>query len=232
MFSKTSVACLVLGLLVTTGARAQDEPEPQAERETASDFARRGPYLGVAGALQLLVNAKQDFEESLGPPVFAGDTTVDTDILGGSSLGMHARVGYRFHENFAAELHYEWLASSEYSANFAGNPGVSAARAQLEITGWTLTADAKGYPLTGELQPYGLIGLGFSHIDTFETLDVRLAGFERSFSSDSFAIRLGGGAELYLTPNVLLQIGATYVILPTQTTFNYVSTSVGIGYRF
>lgn len=180
------LACLALAS--STAARAQ------------GDYARTGPYLGLAGSL--------------------GIYTEEDDLVGSADieepLGLNARVGYRAHPHFAAEAEFEWLSEADVEV---GGSDVAT------IESWIFTANGKGYLLTGRVQPYGLVGLGgmVSEVDG--------GGF--SDTEGDFAARLGGGVDIYITPNILGNLGVTYVI-PTDDLddFNFVSIGWGFGYRF
>jgi opacity protein-like surface antigen len=86
----------------------------------------------------------------------------DFDVEGAdNTLGLNLRVGYRFQPRLAGELEFE------YYDDF-GDFGV-------KVDGWALTANAKVYGATGQVQPFLLAGLGVVHgeasADGFESLE-------------------------------------------------------------
>jgi len=99
----------------------------------AQDFARSGPYLGIAGSI-----------------------VIPTDLESGIDLasgGLQARAGYRFHPNLAAELRYEWI--QDFTPSFFS--------AREDISPWTLMADGRVHLLTGRFQPLLIAGMGIMH---------------------------------------------------------------------
>lgn len=174
----------------------------------SQQWSRPGPYIGVAGDVAFTTKAEDELEDATGIPI-------DVD----PSLGLHARLGYRFGPRFAAEAHYEWVSGFDVSAF-----GINA----LEIDGSTVTADAKVFLATERIQPFLLVGVGAAFAEVKDTIG---AGF--SIDESDFAARFGGGLDLYLTENVALDFDASYV-LPTGDLedFDYVSLGWGLLYRF
>src|SRR5262249_33149286 len=140
-------------------ARAQDE---------SADFAHLGPYLGLGLAYTIPVFHLGTLEDIIG-----------VDIDTSSSLGFDARGGYRFHPNFAAELDFQY-----YSNFTAGALGFDL----VDVDGWSLTGNLKGYPLLGRFQPYGLFGLGAYQLHA--SLATDLFG-DTSKTATDFALRFG-----------------------------------------
>ena len=130
-----------------------------------------------------------------------------------NSLGFDIRAGIRSNPWFAVEVHFDFMPDM----NATGRGG----------SAWATTVNARVYPLTdmiagGQVQPYALVGLGAS---SFRTSRGREIGF---------ATRWGGGVDYYLTDEVVLTVGASYVwSLGTPVKdMNYVSLSWGAMYRF
>jgi opacity protein-like surface antigen len=196
-------------LVLAGAAAAQDDQDA---------YDRAGPYLGLAGTLALDTQLQDDLERRLSP-------FVDVDV--DPSLGLNARAGYRFHPNFAAEIHYEWL--SEFKMEFS-SPALGVANATADLSGWALTVDGKVFLLTDNPQPFLLVGVGVLNIDSDFGVDKTV-----------FAARFGGGADFYLTPNIAFTLGVSYV-LPGEDIelvkglkgvgVNYVSIGWGLQYRF
>lgn len=93
-------------------------------------------------------------------------------------------------------------------------------------TNWATTFNARLYPATdrileGRVQPYALIGIGASSVRTETRREL------------GFASRFGGGVDMYLTEDIALTFGASYV-LPSGTPvkqYDYVSVTWGVMYR-
>jgi len=206
-----------ISLLVAWAASAQED-----------DFAQPGVYVGLAGSVGI-PSAFDEWVEA------AGVDHVEAD----ASMGLHTRVGYRFHPRVAAEAHFEWLAGFDASSDsvYRAAPGSGAQVATADL--WTLTGDARIYLLTGEVQPYLLAGAGMLSAEVTDEVDRSAAGStladlpDLSDSSSGFAARFGAGLDYCLTENFALNFDASYV-LPTGAVedFDYVSIGWGFQYRF
>lgn len=197
---------VLVGLVLARAAGAQ-----QADAEASPpDTARTGAYVGLAGGVSFLTRAEDELEDATGIPF-------DVDPSG----TLHARVGYRLHPHFAAEVHFEWL--SEFDIEV---PGLGRRVATLD--GWALGADAKGYVLTGRVQPFLLVGLGALHAELEDDL-----GLGVSVEETGFAARFGGGLDVYATDHVVLGLDLSY-LLPTGDVeeLDTVSLGFGVQYRF
>jgi opacity protein-like surface antigen len=179
-----TIGLAALGLLLCTGSAYGQ-----------ADYARNGPYLGLAGTF-----AAENFSDVGG---------LDFD----ESLGINTRLGYRLHPNFSAELQGEWL--DGFDAQFG-----------MELEAWAITANGKAHLLTGQIQPFVLVGLGVMHAD------LTIPGF-LSAGDEDFAARFGGGIEFYLTENIVAALDATYVLPAGDLKdLDYVSFGWGLQYRF
>lgn len=114
-----------------------------------------------------------------------GDNASDTD----PSLGVAVRFGGRFHEHFAAEVGGEWNDRFDFDGDG-------------HLTAWAATAAARGYLLTGRIQPYGILGAGIIQIREF--------GGGSASADLGFAARGGFGLDYYLTRDLALSFTATY----------------------
>ena len=140
------------------------------------------------------------------------------------TVSAHVRVSYfadggRVHPRIATEMSFERYTKADLDVL-----GQSA----LEIDGWSLTANAKGYALTGRIQPYGLLGLGTLYLNVEDQLGLGL-----SDDQAAFALRFGGGIDAYVTRSIVLNVEASY-LLPTGDLddFPLVPLSGSIQYRF
>jgi opacity protein-like surface antigen len=95
---------------------------------------------------------------------------------------------------------------------------------------WTVTGNAKGYLLTGSIQPFALFGVGAMKV---KAEDKR--GLGLSFSETDLALRFGAGVDFYFSQRIAVDLIADYVY-PTDDLrdprFHYVSVRVGVKYRF
>ena len=106
----------------------------------------------------------------------------------------------------------------------------------------TFTGNLKGDITTGPVQVFALMGVGFIHLQIRENLANRI----RITKFDDLAVRIGGGVDVYQTPNSSLGMTISYV-LDTHTRnldhadrdiynfdydYNYLSLQFGYTYRF
>lgn len=214
----------------------------EAAGERDDPFDRRGPYVTLAGsyAFNFFDQQIEDFlEDELGE-----QGSVDIDDSG----GINARVGYRVASWFAAELAYEWI--DRYDVEVGGDlgPGGGSLSGKLyDIEGHTLTLNTRWIVPVWRIQPYLLLGAGFSHYDVgrgplagpleAQDDDIEIEGG----SQTAFAGRLGLGIDFHLTEQIVLQTEATALL--TADDFEtpdagaiddlyYLSISAGLQYRF
>jgi opacity protein-like surface antigen len=155
---------------------------------------------------------------------------VDVD----DSWGAGGRLGYRLGSWFAAEIQYEWIDPFDVDLSAVGLP-VGAASLEAQ----TVTLNGRLIAPSWRTQPYLLIGVGGAFYDfTDHTVGNILGG---SDSKTGFAGRTGGGLDVYLTNNLLLNAEA--IVLLTTEDFNtptggdlddlyYLSVGVGFRYQF
>lgn len=126
------------------------------------------------------------------------------------SFGFFVTTGYRLHPNIAVEARYD------HFVEFDLDPG--------QYDGWALTANAKGYMLTGRFQPYGLIGLGYIDIDAKNT---------SGRAGDSAVMRFGLGMDAYITEHLSVGPEVAYVLpFGDASDFDMITLSLGANYRF
>jgi opacity protein-like surface antigen len=191
---------------------AQSAPDPAPTQD--DDFDRKGIYFGVALAGAAYTEVEDDLEkESLAELGYV--IPVDVEV----PPGLDARVGYRFHPRLAGEVQFQWFPKADIE--FAD---VKA----MKLETLTLTGNAKGYLLTGRVQPFLLVGVGLMHFDAKDKLGLGLRA-----KGEGFAARFGGGVDVYLNRNFLLALDTSYV-LPTGDVdgLDHVSFSLGLQYRF
>ena len=170
-----------------------------ASVQAEDDYGRPGFYLGAG-----LGFGFERFEDT-------GGLDIDTGI------GFDGWGGYRFTPDFAAELQLEYI--DRFDTSFGG----------VDIDGrvLTFTGNLKAYlrgsfeAESGPVQPFVVVGIGF--------LRAELEALGISVSDIDFAGRVGGGVDLYASPNVSLGVTASYV---ATDEFAYVSLVLGFQYRF
>jgi len=210
MHRSTLAVSLVLFCLATARPAAAD-----------SEFARSGPYLGVAATygFNLLESAFDDVLDD----VFVEDIDVD------DTWGANARIGYRALSWLAVEAEYEYLDNFEVSI---GDVRAADLRAQ------TISANLRFIAPIRRFQPYLVLGAGATLFDLDHN---RVPGLEVDHSS--FSGRIGIGFDVYLTRNLLIDIGADAVITDaeveddlfsgdTSGSLSYIAVYAGLGWRF
>lgn len=183
------------------------------------DYSRVGCYLGLAGTVAFLRSAEDLLERTTG---------LSADV--NESLGLHARAGCRGMWG-GAEVHFEWLEGFDGEVD-----GVDIDQAD----GWALTLDVKLYPLAGlegrlpalarRFQPFATVGAGYLTLDAFD-------------GESDFVGRFGGGLDVYVTRNIVINVDATYVLPASDSLCGefpscegddlaYLSVGWGLLYRF
>lgn len=195
---------LVLSAALAPGAAAQEPPEWD---DSYYPFAREGAYLGL-GTLFALENF--DTEPAIDDPDAPSDITADD---GG---GLYLRAGYRIHPRLAAELMFQYYWGFEVKDRNGVFDVVDD-----KFDGWSLTGNAKLYPLLGRIQPYGVVGLG------------ALVFKEKRGDDAGFAARLGGGLDFYVTDRFVIDAEAVYLFpAGSISEFQLATFQAGVQYRY
>ena len=218
VIAESAAAAVLVGIVCSSVAlTAEDEVDKD-------DFARRGWLVGVAGSYAVETfqdDAESDIQKVLGPEV---NLSVD------DSFGFNGRVGYRCHRRFSAEVEVEWL--DGFDADLT-QPNVDQL-ANVHYEPLVVTTNVKGFILTGRYQPFLLLGAGAM------TADIKLRdpvglGFTgaNTETEEAFALRFGGGIDLYATENVVLNVGIDYVLpFGNLDDLDYITIGWGVQYRF
>jgi hypothetical protein len=189
-------------------------PNPTAEEEP---FARRGWLLGAAGtfAVPTAVDARESDLQNLDP---TASLSVD------DGFGMSGWGGFRCHRFAAAALEVEWIDSFD-SATSAVVQGVPVGTIDTQTV--TVTSNLKGYYWTGRYQPFLQFGAGVM------TASGDSPVMAASIDDADFALRMGGGIDVFATENVVLNLGFDYVLpLGDVENLDYLSIGWGLEYRF
>jgi len=211
----------------------QTEPEPEPKPEFKPEpveeypFAHNGFYIGVNMAGASYQDVKDDLEpylEALRPDPFnIRAPWSDSHIEVKSPLGFGVRDGYRFHPRFSGELQYHWFSKSAVELDDG-----SFTTEAVKIKTMALTGNLKGYLLTGRIQPFLLAGGGIMNFDLQDKLNL---GLDRS--GEGFVVRVGGGVDLHLSENFVLEVEGGYMLPFGEISgMDYIFWSVGLQYRF
>lgn len=140
---------------------------------------------------------------------FFSDGNARTD----NSAGFHVRAGYRFMPNMSVELLYQYL------NKFDVDPG--------HIDGWSLTANAKAYVLTGRIQPYALVGVGY--INTGGSAGNHPAA---ASTGDGTLMRFGIGMDVCLGEHWAIGPELAYDLpFGSAEDLDYMDVSIGVRYK-
>jgi len=272
---RRAVLAFLIGLLLPWAGGAEEEAGP--------DYAREGFYVGVGGVFLYPGDWDGDFSDSFEDKArdratenaeAALDALQDANVVdrravldpsrvkintSGVSLdelwGVGGVAGYRASPHLALELEGEWIADSNESSFTIDETGD---RGRVEVKDlWTVTANARVYPLTGRIQPFGVVGLGVYHAE----VDARGAtvgntttavipdnppvpvdepipadfSYDDSKTKTDGVLRAGLGLDVYVTPEVAIETKVDYVLPFTDTGLidtDYLSVRLGVIYRF
>ena len=160
---------------------------------------------------------------NLGIERFDLDTRIDADDSAGAGLS----VGYRVNPRLAAELDLDFF--NEYQADIGGTQ-----TADLEQI--ILTANAKGYLHTGNIQPYGIVGVGVMKGDTVDAVGATL---DRD-TELAITLRGGVGLEVHDVLHGFVHHAPVFMYadlsywLPTGdlSDYNFIQATVGFAWKF
>jgi len=107
------------------------------------------------------------------------------------SWGVAANAGYRLLSHLGTDVQGEW--HSNFDRHGGGH-----------YTAWAVTGIARGYLLTGRIQPYALLGAG--------VIQTRKLGQGSTTTQTGFAPRAGMGVSYFVTRDLALTLDAAYVV--------------------
>ncbi|MFN2426121.1 MAG: porin family protein [Candidatus Binatia bacterium] len=207
------VTAAALLVAASTTARAQDVvvEETTVAETTAVAPAESGPYGGTA-------------------PYFSAGGVYAIENVGGlagslsNSGGYDIRAGYTVHENVAVELEWQSLVNLSRDAQdpITGNDEPSLEARMLSLNG-------RFKPLTGRIQPYGLIGMGWVNVQADKVAN--------HTHKSSFGMRFGLGVAAYITERTGVALEAAYILPLTGTlgggqSFDLVPITLSVFFRF
>jgi opacity protein-like surface antigen len=178
---------MLLGLVVALAVL------PGAAAADDDDFSRSGAYVGIGGVYTLNSLIEDQVDDAF--PGF----DIDVD----DSAGVSAVLGYRMLPFLSAELQYEYIDGFDISA--AGTKLVT-------VRAHTVTGNLKAIAPIWRVQPYLLAGAGVVRWDFDDKTGLGLV----SGGETAFAGRVGAGADLYLTRNIVLNAGVNAVLTDTS----------------
>ena len=184
-----------------------------ADDAQAWDFARGGPYAGVAGSYAIDRAAEDAIEDQLDALGYA----VKVDLK--DSFGVQGRLGWRFARHFAAEIQAESLFGFETRA-------LGQKVSEHEMLVGTLNAKL---PLSiSDIQPFLLVGVGAMYVKLEDNLGAGI-----SVDDLGPVLRAGGGLDFYLSRQIVLSVDTTYVLpFDAVQDLDYLSVGFGLQFRF
>ena len=210
----------VLFILGPSGSWAQGEDSDE------DDTTRSGAYVGLA-----ISGGIPAFD---GGQMFTIDTNTSADVNEEPSVGLNARVGWRFLPWLATELQYEWM--NEFNVETRSQ---ECAKAKAQV----LTGNIKLLAPYHAFHPYALAGVGAGRYES-ETRTIPLPGGlscspnpgKHSSQRDwELAARFGLGFDIYLNDHFVINMETTGVYSderPFGHSWPFVSIAAGLQYRF
>lgn len=187
-------------------------------------------------------------QENWSGPELRHDSSVD------SAWGINARIGYRFGRFFSAEAQAEYVKGFETKIEIRNvwevRPPDQGGDFINEVVGdlrnrhafVTATVNGKVTLPTGRFQPFALFGMGMFHNHSSNGLGFTYtegqpkAILDEDYgdhSGNAFAIRAGGGIDVYITDHVAFNFEATYVQpISRVSRLDYLSLGLGLQYHF
>lgn len=206
MRTRTLQVALAAALLVANATLAIAADEAPAEPSTeAAPFGGATPYVSVGGTYGI--------QNAGGVPGGLSD-----------SGGYDLRAGYNFGNMIAAEI--EWQAFGNFDRNavapVTGNDEPSLEARMLSLNG-------RFAPLSGRIQPYGLIGAGWFNVQAD-----RVSAYSHQ---SSFGMRFGLGVMAYVTDRIGVAVEAAYLLPLTGNlgggdSFDIIPITASVFFRF
>jgi hypothetical protein len=183
-------------------------------------FDRKGMFIGVTGGYAGENFSDRPVEDIT--DIFGANTSASAD----DTWSVKGRGGYRCHPRYSVGVTFEYFGG--FDTEWSGDDG----RGSDDIGIFTVTADIKGYLLTGRYQPYLLFGGGVMGVDTRVSNRSR-GGVIQSRDPKDFTFRFGGGLDLYATEHVVVNVDANYLVpLGSVSGTQVYTVGWGMEYRF
>ena len=179
-------------------------------------YSREGAYVSAAA-----VTGIEMFGQA--PPFESADN---------SDLGFSARVGYRGKNGCAIELFAEDVDGYALNASFDST----------EMEFQSIGLNGKVFFTEGRVQPYGLLGVGWTRILFSErelTDPTTFEVFKAPNANDVLLVRGGLGVDVYVTDSIAFFLEGSYNYQMSQpgtdlrvNDFGHIQALLGITYRF
>ncbi len=227
---------IIIGVACWTADIIAREMEEDREPLEGDEYTRRGFFASANAVYGTHVNLESSEAASLDQS--SQHVTALSQIknlsLNHSRPGFKLRAGYRCNRRFSAEAEFEWLSPFEGRAATGDLLAVADVEIKSNIIGVNIKAHLMidRFPITSRIQPYLLLGSGLLRVNTkITTVDGPIV--ESTAKSPLFVIKFGGGADYYVTKNIVVNAGIKYVLpLMESNNFKYISTFAGAEYRF
>jgi opacity protein-like surface antigen len=216
-------------LACAAGAISLDEEDPN------DGYDRRGFFVNLGAS-----SAIEQFDDEHAEPnrldkLFNRFNKTKHEYVGwdSDSAAINAALGYRCHPRFSVEGEVNYVDGFKGDINrLFGNVH----RATVDFQPIVVTTNLKGYLLTGRFQPWVQGGLGFMYarfkqIVHPKPVDQPELVTKSHDEKTRLALRAGGGLDFYATKNIVLQVKADYIHIPTLA-LHFLSIGGGVEYRF
>lgn len=206
-------AWVSLWLLAAAPGWAQYGAEPQGP-----DYARDGVWIrgGYAGA------AENSGDLDSAAATLGG--TQESDVGNGFAAG----AGVRLLPHLGFEVAFQYFSDARVTLV---DSSVGTQPAATRRT-FDLTANLRGYPLTGRFQPYAAFGLGMANVRYTPTPNVQ-AFVNQTDTGNGLVVRFGGGLEYYLSERHALYADGAYMLTTGAIDGNdYGTFGLGVMTRF
>jgi opacity protein-like surface antigen len=212
---------------------------PLPNAASAQSYDRTGAYVGGGFSYALENFGLGKTEQAVGDAL-GGNMSVGLGADG--SPGVDIRGGYRLHPNIAIEGDLQYFTGFDVNIDnvtYRGQQipipaGVDTKVGSIDAL--AMTVNAKGYALTGRVQPYGLLGFGFMRA----SFDPNIEGAD-SQDDATFALRFGAGVDFYATEHIVVNLEASYLLPTSDYKFgegdpglggDIIPIAIGVQYRF
>lgn len=189
-------------------------------RGDRSNLVRAGFIFVAAVALVFVAASTSHAEEDYADPGWYGGLSGSVGYpLGGTldrystGLGVAFNGGYRLQEQISIEGAFEWI------SGFGDPTGL---RIDSPIM---MTANVKAYALTGQIQPWVMLGVGVMTLfDNTTPTEVTRLGM---------LMRFGAGFDYWVTPQIAITSGLNFIVpMGRIEGYQFFTTNLGATYRF
>jgi len=157
-----------------------------------------------------------------------GDAFTPLHATVADTWGADAHAGYRFNKFLALEAEYEWM--NDFNMRLAG---LSIGQLQTQVA----TLNLKVVAPFGAVEPYFTAGFGA----LWTTISSKPGFVQYDVANGVFTGRFNAGIDWWLTQNLALNLGASFVVNNAKVTapngnngegIDYLTGQFGFAYRF